>query len=519
MPTPNARMTARQSLNDALGARAFADGVPRVLHRPLELHLQLVSGCNLDCYMCHEHLRPPEMRHGRHLRLLDPELFDRLARDVIPYTQRIELGVGGEPLLSPHFRTYLERCHGLNQSIHVTTNGTLLTTDTLAASLAEHSSRIEISIDGATAKTYERIRRGGRFAPLLRNLENLQRHRAGVGPSDRPSLTLCMVLMRSNLAELPDLVRLAASLGADGVAAWPVIPVTEEGRSDGLEGDRERLHEVVEEARSIARSRGIDFDAPVRPSADSEPRTDEPEEGRRGSEPTRPTDASHREAAAARLVSVGRGTESISTPRCHMPFQALYVLWNGDVFPCGNPLAHEHAPLGNLASQSFEEIWNGRALRNLRVGLGGGDVPSICERCPVVRRDAHGSTGTDSPVGLVEHFEGLDLAPDPLQPADLLEHGHRSGLGEGLVRSRELAMEVERLRRRVADLEVDLEGHRAHRANLEGELLEARRHGENLGASLEAHLRRDAQRFSAKWLRPIARGANRALGRTRDLGT
>jgi hypothetical protein len=27
------------------------------LHRPIEVHLQLTSGCNLDCTRCHEHLR------------------------------------------------------------------------------------------------------------------------------------------------------------------------------------------------------------------------------------------------------------------------------------------------------------------------------------------------------------------------------------------------------------------------------------------------------------------------------
>lgn len=538
MPSRPSVLTPRQAVNNALGATAFSEGSPRALHVPLELHLQLVSGCNLDCYMCHEHLRPPGERHGRHLRLLDPALFERLAREVIPYTQRIELGVGGEPLLSPHFRTYLERCHGLRQSIHVTTNGTLLTTDALAGSLAQHASRIEISMDGATAKTYERIRKGGRFAPLLRNLENLQRHRLAVDPEGRPSLTLCMVLMRSNLAELPELVRLAASLGADGVAAWPVIPVTEEGRADKLDEDRDRLDGITEEARSLARELGVDLDAPAprRPGPEAlagSPESIDPAEAPPEETPTQQEARSHRELAAARLDvrgiapsatdivgSGGQAPPPRSEPRCHMPFHSLYVLWNGDVFPCGNPLVHEHAPLGNLGSQSFDEVWNGRPLRNLRVGLGSEDVPSLCQRCPVVRRAGEPTTADDLPTGLVEHFGDQDLAPDPSTPADLLERCHRSGLGEAITQSRELIEETDRLREQVEDLSTDLEGHRAHSANLEENLAnleESLGHSElrcrDLDVSLGRHTHRSLLGLKRKYLRPLAQRARRALGR------
>ena len=55
----------RQFVNELLGNRAFERGDALALHRPLELHLQLSSGCNLDCYMCHEHLRPEGTRHGK----------------------------------------------------------------------------------------------------------------------------------------------------------------------------------------------------------------------------------------------------------------------------------------------------------------------------------------------------------------------------------------------------------------------------------------------------------------------
>jgi radical SAM protein with 4Fe4S-binding SPASM domain len=382
----------RQFVNELLGERAFERGDARSLHRPLELHMQLTSGCNLDCYMCHEHLRPEGTRHGKGMRMLEPAALERIEREVMPYASRLHLGVGGEPMLAPYFLELVERAHAQNQRIHLTTNGTRIATERVAEVLARCVHDIEISADGATAATYERIRGGASFARLLGGIELLNRHRSFRDLEDRPRLTLCMVLMRSNVHELPLMVELAARLSVDGVAAWPVIPVTAEGRADAL--DLAAARPYVTLARERASQLGIELDLPF------DHKTPDAQE-----------ESENRTTALRRLAKF-ETSASTQRPRrhaCHMPTLAVYVLWDGRVYPCANPEAHQGDALGNLALQGFEEIWNGRPFRNLRAGLASGDAPEVCRRCPILHRSAGPVEGASS--DLVRWFGERDLDP------------------------------------------------------------------------------------------------------------
>src|SRR3954447_22267405 len=73
---------------------------------------------------------------------------------------------------------------------------------------------LHVSIDGATAATYEHIRVRAHFDRVIANVELLQETKRRLG-SERPWLRLVAVAMRRNLDELADLVRLAHRLGID----------------------------------------------------------------------------------------------------------------------------------------------------------------------------------------------------------------------------------------------------------------------------------------------------------------
>ena len=88
--------TSRQYLNKWLANRAVEHGAALLRHKPVRVFLQIASGCNLDCYMCSEHNRPPETRHGRGLVALSREIFRRVEQEVFPYSTELTLGVGGE---------------------------------------------------------------------------------------------------------------------------------------------------------------------------------------------------------------------------------------------------------------------------------------------------------------------------------------------------------------------------------------------------------------------------------------
>lgn len=459
----------RQFLNDLVGVQAFERGDAIARHRPLEVHIQTTSACNLDCAMCFEHLRSKQARRGRALEVLSPDLFERIACEILPYSSRAFFGAEGEPMLSPHFLAQVERAHGLGQQVYVATNGTLIGTDEQADVLARCVSRLEISVDGATRATYERIRSGASFAQLLRNIERLNRARRALSQEDRARLTLCVVLMKSNVHELPALVELAARLEADGVAAWHVIPVTPEGRRESLVEESELAERHLAEARGRARALGIELDLPAEPSPQVA-----------GSDGAGPAQAGRSGTMRyLRRLDAAQGTPPAGAvgPRlhCHLPTLALFVLHDGRVYPCGNPLAHGNEPMGDLREQGLAQIWNGRRLRNLRAGLVAGDPPPLCRSCALVRDPAPACAEPFEPsASLVAHYGERDLAPLDGLPAtfDLIDEAVRTGLAAHLQSVSHQDLELRRER----------EAMRGHIANLERIL--ARIHGMQVYRSL-----------------------------------
>jgi MoaA/NifB/PqqE/SkfB family radical SAM enzyme len=77
---------------------------------------------------------------------------------------------------------------------------------------------VAVSLDGARAETYARVRPGGDFHRVIQQIAALCSRKRSLG-LERPEVVLLFLKMRPNLAELPEFLRLAASLGVDRVNA------------------------------------------------------------------------------------------------------------------------------------------------------------------------------------------------------------------------------------------------------------------------------------------------------------
>lgn len=71
--------------------------------------------------------------------------------------------------------------------------------------------------------------------------------------------------------------------------------------------------------------------------------------------------------------------DKVSKSFCIMPWTHLHTWPNGKVFPCC--LADSSKPIGNLADNTLEEIWNSPDLKKIRTELINGDKPEVCSRC------------------------------------------------------------------------------------------------------------------------------------------
>src|SRR3954452_9773626 len=134
--------------------------------RHLVIRMDTVNLCNLRCKMCYY-----SFDHKRKKEQMDLALFRKIATEVFPKTRFLYLSCATEPLMNKEFSDYL----------HVTgeykipftsfcTNGQLITEKIVDASIRSGISEIIFSIDGATAETYEAIRRGGKWDRLVKNL-------------------------------------------------------------------------------------------------------------------------------------------------------------------------------------------------------------------------------------------------------------------------------------------------------------------------------------------------------------
>jgi MoaA/NifB/PqqE/SkfB family radical SAM enzyme len=137
------------------------------------------------------------------------------------------------------------------------TNGKGLHDDRVLELVGQSVDQVGVSLEGVTPESYARTRKGGDFARLVAALRKLD--------TDRIRLVLKTIPMRHNLDELPDLIRLAADLGARHVACQHLLsmPGLEAIHDEHAIWDRpERWNEVQAECRELAKGFGITLNWP-----------------------------------------------------------------------------------------------------------------------------------------------------------------------------------------------------------------------------------------------------------------
>jgi radical SAM protein with 4Fe4S-binding SPASM domain len=177
---------------------------------PLAVHLEVVSACNLTCTHCFAGKLP---RKERALKMEElDDLFKTLA-----LMGSFRLGLtGGEPLLRRDIFDIIDLAihHGLHPCI--TTNGLLLTENIAREFGKRELVWLNVSLEGACAKTNDLIRGKGTFERVLRHLSMLSKH---------SRFTLAFTIMRSNLYEVEECAKLAYRVGAHTAVFRPLYPV------------------------------------------------------------------------------------------------------------------------------------------------------------------------------------------------------------------------------------------------------------------------------------------------------
>ncbi|MGD9327123.1 MAG: radical SAM protein, partial [Desulfobacterales bacterium] len=176
------------------------------LRLPKVLYIETTNRCNLRCKGCI--LYRGNWEPDRDMSLRDLVMIT----DQLSELQRVTLHGVGEPLLNKALFEMIAHLNKRNVDVLFNSNGILLDEKRQDAIIDSGLDELRISLDAASPQGYNRIRNSNRFNRIVQNLRiflTLQKNRRAV----TPRLSIWFLGTKENIAELPDLLRLAADIG------------------------------------------------------------------------------------------------------------------------------------------------------------------------------------------------------------------------------------------------------------------------------------------------------------------
>jgi MoaA/NifB/PqqE/SkfB family radical SAM enzyme len=320
----------------------------RLDYLPTELYIETTNRCNLKCRTCPQHFGMPEDSAD-----LSVEAVERIL-DQVPAVRRVVLHGIGEPLLNPKLPEVIRSVKARDAYALFNTNGLLLRGRVAAELVNSKLDELRISVDSASPETYKLIRGVDGLERIFSNLEafSLIKQEAG---ATTPKVSLWITGMKVNVEELPDLVRRAAHIGVGEVYLQRLV-FSDRGFARTEEalfrraGDRQV--DAIAEAVRVAEALGVRL-------------------------------AGSGEVTAENVLSAD--DEDVSYRECRRPWTLMYVTANGNVLPCCiapfTSVPYGDIVLGNLFSQTVEEIWNGPRYLEWRRRMVGPNPPEACAGC------------------------------------------------------------------------------------------------------------------------------------------
>jgi MoaA/NifB/PqqE/SkfB family radical SAM enzyme len=313
---------------------------PSPVSLPFHLVLDTTGRCNIRCPACFREALGFDLNHEPDM---PAAVLERAIDDLFPTADSVNVTVIGEPFLTPHWEQLLEALQEYRVGLQLTTNGTVLNRKQFAEKVAPVLRHLEVSFDSASPALFERLRKGARFEQVLANTRAIGEIRRAQ-PEPKFHFGLSVTLFQQNVAELPDLIRLASELGGNRLRATFGVVFREDLSELSILRCPEAYNAVHPRALEAARECGVQVSLPA-PFAESA----QPDAGEKGF--------------------------------CRFLYEGLRVDRRGRITAClisNTPLASDYA------GHSLRSHWNGPGMRQLRLLH---DTPAAhpsCRDCYVV---------------------------------------------------------------------------------------------------------------------------------------
>lgn len=355
-------------------------------NRPLLLHLEITSRCNLRCLKCGHATDPPGTARiaPRHLAYRIIETFDEYFAAAV----RIHTFGYGEMFLYSRLRVLVERLKHYECFVDGITNGVLVGKDETDWLVEFGYDELTFSIDGAEPETMQRLR-GVDVEKLWDTLAYLKERKAKAG-SDRPRVVVNFVAQSDNYHELPALTRKLANLGVHFLGVNPLMPADSDAVEDaytrlyrefGLQNvPRERLEAVLRETQRLAHQVGINFSTYID--------VDSLYASKYGSG----LGNGLLQILPAQQLERIQKEEKLQPFYCAYPWTSVYVHANTGARVC----CYMDGSMGTVEdSADLERVWNQGVITEVREAIAKGEIHPACRSCVQLGRYQHSYTDVE----------------------------------------------------------------------------------------------------------------------------
>ncbi|HQV76892.1 MAG TPA: radical SAM/SPASM domain-containing protein [Chitinophagales bacterium] len=295
--------------------------IPIQWGKPFSVSFEPTTSCNLRCPECPSGLRS----FSRPIGMLEPSFFRKTIDELSKHLFYLTFYFQGEPYLNKNFLEMVTYAKQKKIYTSTSTNAHYFTDEVAKKTIESGLDRLIISIDGTTQETYQQYRVGGQLSKVIEGAKLIVKWKKEL-QSTTPFVIFQFLVVKPNEHQIDDLKLLAKDIGVDEVILKTAQVY-----------DYENGNELIPENEQYSRYR-------------------------KNSDGT---------------YSIKNSLEN----SCWKLWHSCVITWDGKVVPCCFDKDAQHQ-LGDLKSNTFNQIWNNDKYKNFRVKLVKGRKEiDICTNC------------------------------------------------------------------------------------------------------------------------------------------
>lgn len=246
-------LTEARKNNSALNKIEMQEGKAFLGSYPRRIVLELTNACNLRCVMCGR----DEVEFNN--TFFDIRYLEKL-KEIMHHSEELTLFGWGEPTLHPRFSDLLEYADKYDIRKYFVTNGMRL--HSLEDNIFKyHVDIMAVSLDGASVEINQKIRKGLDYTKVLDSLSKIVKIKEDLGIK-APYINFVFTAMKTNLHDIPGMVRLAHEVGIEEVKVVYLTVFSEALLQESLWGFQEEVKQVFGKSTELAENLGIKLKLP-----------------------------------------------------------------------------------------------------------------------------------------------------------------------------------------------------------------------------------------------------------------